>query len=211
MKSIELLNPKTFAILFALSAALFSCPTSLAQTNTPAETVKRHEIRGGIGGWSGSDLSDGFDAIVFSGTNAGIYSTVNDRLSGNYNVTYRYALRERFLIGGSFTYGNMRSDLEVDGGGTGNVINNHFTLAPAEAEYRYVNHKKFKLYGFIGIGLLLDSQKLTVDGESEKETNLYLGAQLSPLCMQVGHNAGFNLEFGYGYKGLVHLGFFVKF
>lgn len=209
MKTMKFFNIRAIVIIAVMAIA---CPGVFAQdqaaTGGAVADFKKHEFRVGAGYLSSNDLINTYSDLMSTAL-SGDYSVDNDKYYGNYSLTYRYWICKHFAVGGSFTYSLLKSDVKL-GGDKGKSENNYFTIAP-EAEYRYIDGRIFKMYGFVGAGLTVNRQKLTMPGDSSTDKGYYFNFQVSPLGFQVGENFGAYLEGGFGYKGVVNLGLFAKF
>ncbi len=194
---------------------IFYCVFGLLMTTTmraqeSGTDFKRNELRGGVGLWSSNDLISSYSDLFSTALTGGAYSVSNDRSLGNYSLTYRRALNTRLSIGGTLAYSLLKSDVNFDGKKSGTVANNYLTAAP-EVEYKYLNMKNFRLYGFAGAGLTVNRQKLEENGKATFENSPFFNFQVSPLCAQVGNKFGFYVEAGFGYNGIINAGLFARF
>lgn len=203
------LNFRMITLILTMMTVI-SASNVFAQTTSASPEFARHEISVGFGLWSSNDLINVYSDLTGTALSGGTYSVSNEKMSGNYALSYRYALRKRLWLGASVVYSQLQTDVNSVGEKIGTSENNYFTLAP-EIAFRYVNTKIFKIYGFIGAGLTLNSQTTTTDGEPSTENTPYFNFQLSPVCVQLGNHVGMYLEAGFGYKGILCLGLFAKF
>ncbi len=206
---------KPFAVTFSIAALTIASVTSVfaqsaSNATRPEPDFKRHELRLGAGAFSSNDLIDSYSDVASSAITGGMYSVSDEKTSGNYSLTYRYALKPRLSVGGAVVYSRLTSDFNSGGSSTGKSLNNYFTLAP-EVEYKYINKKNFRMYGFVGAGMTLNNQKVTESGAPSTSNTPYFNFQVTPIGIQVGHNFGGFLEGGFGYKGIVNVGFFARF
>lgn len=209
MKMIRLLNSRIFVMAFTFCIMIVACSACFARSNIRDTNSKKFELRAGAGFWSSNDLIDNYSDVFASALTGGMYSVSNEKMSGNYSFTYRYALKDRLSVGASFVYSRLKMDLDQSGN-PGGSINNYFTLAP-EIEYKYIDARNFKLYGFAGAGATINRQTVSSEDNTINDNNIYFNFQLSPLCAQFGENLGMYLEAGFGYKGILCLGIFTKF
>ncbi len=171
---------------------------------------KRNELRGGAGLWSSNELINNYSDLFSTALSGSTYSVSNDKSLGNFSLAYRYGLNKRLSVGATLSYSLLKSDVNFEGSKTGTSTNNYLTAAP-EVEYKYLYTKNFKMYGFVGAGLTVNRQEVKENGKTSIDNSPFFNFQISPLCIQVGNNFGLYIESGFGYKGIINAGLFVKF
>ncbi|MDR1743854.1 MAG: hypothetical protein LBR48_08595 [Dysgonamonadaceae bacterium] len=177
------------------------------------DDFKRHELEGGLGIWNTSQ-------IVFTLSDAlsnslGIGGMNVNNLSGSpaFHVGYKYWLTERFGVGATLAMGSESGNvfnLEKQYQGQ---IQRYYSNVAAEAAFNYINSEIFKVYALGGVGGLFLNQKYEPDGGSGTDKNdkgLFLDYQITPIGIKVGKNVGGFAEVGFGYKGIVNIGLFVR-
>jgi hypothetical protein len=141
---------------------------------------------------------------------------VRDKYSsmGALFLTYRHMLKnEVMFFGVTAGYGNSSSEIYNVGQYEGELVRQFITVA-VEWEYRYVNQGPVQIYSGLGLGYTYGTEKLTPPadkGSPEVSGDVSsIAYQLNAVGIRLGKNfAGF-AEFGYGYKGIVNIGFSVQ-
>ncbi|EGK03137.1 MULTISPECIES: outer membrane beta-barrel protein [Dysgonomonas] len=175
-----------------------------------AQQRSRHETTLGYGMGTTSELLDALTDIIVWGITAGTTSS-DDTYSGAFHIGYKYSITERFSLGGTFLYENGKSDAYFKGDRTGEFNRNYYTFA-AEGKVKYLNKKNLALYGLFGTGATIYEQKFTGnDNTTDKNSNLHINFQLTPIGIQFGKNIGGFAELGCGYKGIISAGIFTRF
>lgn len=86
-----------------------------------------------------------------------------------------------------------------------------FTFA-AEAQWTYSSLPKLRAYGFAGGGLAWGVIKRTGgDGKRSDEKIRSMNFQLTPVGVSFGRKYGWFAELGFGYKGIINMGGYVRF
>lgn len=182
----------------------------LSLTKTTAQDYKKHELGLGIGVWSTSNIVFGF-ADAFAGSLlVGDREFRNRSSSPVVHVGYKHWIGKRFGIGLTFATGTGSSQLYDNNVLVGNV-NRFYTTIAAESVFNYVNKDFFKVYALLGGGALFINQKYSpVNGSNNRETNVNFDFQITPVGAKIGRNIGFYAELGFGYKGIISSGLFIK-
>jgi len=133
---------------------------------------------------------------------------------GGIFITYRHMLRsETMFIGVTAGYSSSACKIYNVGQYEGELKRQFITLA-VEWEYRYVNQGIVQVYSGLGLGYTYGTEKLTPPPELGTEPGSgdvsSIAYQVNAVGMRIGKKyAGF-VEFGYGYKGIVNIGFSVQ-
>lgn len=133
---------------------------------------------------------------------------------GSVFLTYRHMFRnELFFWGITAGLSNSTSKIYNVGQYEGELTRQFYTLA-VEWEYRYVNQGPIQVYSGIGLGFTYGTEELAPPAESglEAETGdvSNIAYQVNAVGIRIGKKFGGFAEFGYGYKGIVNLGFSVQ-
>lgn len=194
---------KTFTrILFAI--LFFGATSAGAQS-------KKHEISVGVGDWTsnqiGAIISDGF-LMAFT---VGIYSANAKYLLPAANISYRYAVRPRIAVGGTLVYNCVTAEAYMEEERYGDVWTNYYTVA-AEATFQYNQGDRFKFYGFVGLGATICEGRIkkVSSAGTDRATTCYINFQITPVGFKFGNSWGGFVEFGFGYKGMLSGGMFVR-
>jgi hypothetical protein len=172
---------------------------------------KKHEVTAGFGLGTTTEFVDALADIIVSGLTNNAYSS-DKTYSGVFHLGYKYGITNRFAAGGTFVYEDIKSDTYVEKDKIGKFRNNYYTFA-AEAEYKYLRSGSFTLYGLLGAGATIYRQKYTANDNSKNESNsnVHFNFQVSPIGIKLGKNIGAFAEAGFGYKGILSVGFFAGF
>jgi hypothetical protein len=141
---------------------------------------------------------------------------VRDEYSGMGAIfmTYRHMFRnELFLWGITAGFSSSTSKIYNVGQYEGELSRQFYTLA-IEWEYRYVNQGPVQVYSGLGLGFTYGTEELIPPNELGMETESgdvsNIAYQLNAVGIRIGKKFGGYAEFGYGYKGIVNLGFSVQ-
>ncbi len=206
-------NPLATALVI-FAAAIASTANVFAQNAqsaaNPKHDPKKHELRVGAGIFSSNDLIDTYSDITSTALTGEMYSVSDEKASGNYSLTYRHRPKSRLSFGFALVYSRLDTDMYSDEDYSGKSLNNYFTIAP-EIEYKYINRKNFKMYGFVGAGVTLNRQEVTEPDATSTSNSWYFNFQATLIGVQLGHNLGIYAEGGFGYKGIASIGVFGSF
>ncbi|MCF6169631.1 MAG: outer membrane beta-barrel protein [Bacteroidales bacterium] len=135
---------------------------------------------------------------------------VRDNYSGTGGVfiTYRHiGKNENWLWG--VTAGASANTSEIyNVGQYAGELKRTFITAAIEGEYRYRNQGPVQLYSGLGLGFTYGTETLTTPEQIATTGNISgVAYQLNVIGLRLGTKfAGF-AEFGFGYKGIVNIGF----
>lgn len=170
----------------------------------------KHEVSAGVGFFTTSEIIGVFSNVLATGLSGGLYSA-DESYTGAYHVSYKYRFTERFAFGGTALYEHADAIAKSNNEEFGKYKNNYYTLA-AEADYRYINNGYLKLYGLVGAGATLYSQKFVPNtGDSETNSKVHFNFQITPIGIKIGKTVGAFAEAGFGYKGILSAGLFANF
>lgn len=135
--------------------------------------------------------------------------------TGGIFLTYRHMFRnELFLWGITAGASSSLSKIYNVGQYEGELKRQFYTVA-VEWEYRYVNQGLVQVYSGLGVGFTYGTEELSPPpSETGSQTSTgdvsSIAYQLNVVGIRVGKKyAGF-AEFGYGYKGILNLGFSIQ-
>lgn len=103
-----------------------------------------------------------------------------------FNVAYDYRISKVFAIGAEVT-----SNFET------------YHTAGVTMDFYYLSKPKFSVYGNLGVCAILCT-------EGEKFNQIFPTFGIYPLGLKFGKNAGGFIEVGYGHKGILNFGAFIK-
>ncbi|NDV47373.1 hypothetical protein D0T49_09980 [Paludibacter sp. 221] len=190
-----------------LFSALFLIPSLLISTNAQ---YKKNEIELGVGIFNFNEIINITSDVIISSVPTGT-TMENSSSYGSVHAAYKYRIRERIGVGGLFAFDYstaeaMRYDIKI-----GDFKKRHYTLA-AEADFIYLNFDRFKMYALAGVGATLYGLTYTsaINGEKDNNTTPYFTFQVTPIGIRYGERFGGFLEVGFGYRGILNAGIFVR-
>ncbi len=172
----------------------------------------KQEISLGYGLSPTSEFIDFFSDLTFFMVSLAQYEKRNYSTFGTLTLGYRYQLNKRWSIGAAAGYSASSGEIWLFGQRTGDVHVRYYTLA-AEADFRYINKAKLKLYSSAGLGLTYRDERYrpSVSTESpSKHNDMLFDFQITALGIKYGARAGFFGSVGFGYRGLAQAGLFVR-
>jgi opacity protein-like surface antigen len=173
---------------------------------------KKHTLEVGIGLWNTNEIINTFSDMIVSSLPSSI-KMKDDNSYGSIHLGYKYNLTDRFALGGLAAFDYARSKGLFVENEVGIFHKRHYTLA-VETEYAYICSEKFTMYGLAGIGGTLYTLNYVDhknNSQNDSNTNPYMTFQVTPIGLRFGKNIGGFLEFGFGYRGIVNAGMFMKF
>ena len=154
------------------------------------------------------------------------YISVPTLSTGAVFVTYRHYLSERFALGvtagfdnegGDLSYGNKQKNATGIDGNSGYYVLHTYSLA-VELLFVYYKNNKFMSYTSVGVGGTYFNDMCTIypntphgypvplPSNPYEYNKAFYDMQVTPIGLRLGGKfAGF-VEFGFGYKGVVHGG-----
>ncbi|AXT62568.1 hypothetical protein D1816_20120 [Aquimarina sp. AD10] len=123
--------------------------------------------------------------------------------AGAINVGYKYAVSDRWMLGGIIVYEKITNDINLQGEtvrGTATV-----TTVGAEFDYRYISTQYFQMYSGFGVGYTFGNEKPTEDNIN------HFNCQLTGAGIRVGSTLAGFAELGFGYKGVINFGISLRF
>lgn len=186
---------------------MIACASSLT-----AQSSKKHELSIGVGISSGelpNNLLENGITEMLGGENQ--ISTDDKKRSGFY-VSYKYHFNKRWALGTSLTYKHLKKE-NTQNNLTAKYRQNFYGIN-VEGQYTYLSKRIFRMYALVGAGIYICKEQLRWLGDVESsgsDRTIDFTYQVSPLCFEVGRNVGAKMEYGYGYKGIGSVGFYVRF
>jgi len=168
-----------------------------------------HEVELGMGLFS-------FNQVLQFFTQAVGEELDNAKPIGEFRLAYRYNITEKFGLGAMTSFSCLKGDrtrkyhIKI-----GDYKGYYYTFA-LEFDYKFINNKNFKLYSLAGIGLAYCHEILKLDtGEVIKDdllsNDIIPSFQLTPIGLKFGQKIGGFLEIGFGYRGIITGGAFMRF
>lgn len=152
-------------------------------------------------------LTNDFLLPAFTGCS---YKTKNHTYSGASYINYSYAIKDNFLIGAEGVYERISKDIYSGSTKDGRQVDNSFTLA-ANAKYSYISNPKFRMYSGLAAGYnTIQANFDPAKGSTSKATKGNKGAfgyHLTAFGFRYGKKAAVVAELGFGYKGIINIGF----
>lgn len=155
---------------------------------------KRHELTLGAG--FGSVLSNAIQTSFCtwgSSPNAweDISMTLLYPIIPDLSLAYHYRINKTLAVGAS-----LSTDFEW------------FHSVMFKMQFYYISNPKFSFYGDLGLGATLWCYE---NSNRDLTSKIIPNFGIYPIGLKFGRNAGGLIELGYGYKGIVNFGAFVKF
>ncbi len=138
---------------------------------------------------------------------------VRDNYSGTgaLFLTYRHVGKNENWMWGVTAGASANTSKIYNVGQYGGELKRTFITAAFEGEYRYRNQGVVQLYSGLGLGYTYGTETLTTPEQITSTGNIStIGYQINVIGVRLGTKyAGF-AEFGFGYKGIINIGFSVQ-
>ena len=182
------------------------CATVMMAQGTGNSLTKRHEINAGVGLLSHTQVATFLVDMVGTVLTLGYGMAPDNYHILTPNLSYRYWFANWYALGLGFAYDvNSVKVKKLDTGEYMKRYTRSYSTFILENTFGYVRKPKFQLYGQFGLG----STFMSISGSNDYgiERVPFFNLQVTPLAMRFGGDyAGF-VEFGYGYKGIINVGF----
>jgi hypothetical protein len=194
--------------------------TATETKNRENEVDLRNEVFIGYGYASSFDIL--FPALKLYGTDSELagYTERNMKVTGAFSAGWKYRLQKVASIGLTYSLGIIRGEVWW---GTaqvneywGRVNGLHHSLA-VECDFRYVTLPIIEVYTTVGLGVSISQHNFTARNPYEvnppRKSVFYLpDFHVSLVGAKFGNErAGGFAELGFGYKGIINLGAYVRF
>lgn len=139
-------------------------------------------------------------------------SSIDDKKRSGFYFGYKYYFNGRWALGSTLTYKHMYKSRTKNE--TKQKYTQSFYGINLEGRYTYLNKRIFRMYAVAGAGIYNCREVLRKSGDEPlraTDNTVKFTYQLSPLCLELGTNVGGRMEYGYGYKGIGSIGFYVRF
>ena len=185
------------------------CATAVMAQEMGNSPMKRHEINGGIGLLSHTQIATFLVDAIGSMLTLG-YGLAPDSYNVlTPNVSYRYWFSNGYALGAGFAFdvNSVKVNRQSDGTYM-KTYKRYYSTFVVENTFGYMRKPSFQLYGQLGLGATF----ISIPGNSYGiEKVPFFNLQVTPFGMRIGKDyAGF-MEFGYGYKGIINAGFSARF
>lgn len=134
-----------------------------------------------------------------------------------FTVHYSYAIKDRWMLGASLAYQNIKGNLFLDDKKSGHSHSAVYSLG-VESNYRYISKPKFQMYSGLGAGYAFGKTTFKLGDALEfKNTNNdnskinYFTFHVTALGFRVGKKLAAFAELGVGYKGIINGGLSYQF
>lgn len=125
-------------------------------------------------------------------------------------ISFSHQLSDFILSGASLGSNKITSDILQSNQKIG-ILNRYLYTLAIEADFIYFRRQNFQLYAVAGYGYSLGKDEYFLNnGETDDGFIGFMVFQLSPLAIRVGNRIALFTELGFGYKGIVSLGFTYK-
>lgn len=168
----------------------------------------KHEFQVGYGPFTRHQFFG--DLIRFSGSTIFQYPLSSLSFGRSIAFSYHYQPRRRVAFGGNASFGVNNADENRNWFETGDYKSNHLVVS-FETQIFYLQKPTFTLYSLVGAGGLFLWKKDQTYTTGRNETYAWPTGQITPVGVRVGKGLGIFAELGYGYKGLVNVGFSGRF
>ncbi|MDR1738093.1 MAG: hypothetical protein LBR66_04640 [Candidatus Symbiothrix sp.] len=183
---------------------------------------RKSELKIGVGLYGYNQLLSAIGDGLNSLFNQGLAFDVNVESKGEYKpispyISYMYH-SSRFVSLGltlAFDHNELTVGRFTDNGSTrtreeGNSYTRYFYTLALEGQFNYVRQEAYTMYSAFGVGAVLMDYK-EHDHNLKVDSKIYPTFQLTLIGASFGSNVGAFGEFGYGYKGFLNAGLFIKF
>lgn len=197
-------NPKNLLI-----ALVFVC---MAQLSFSQEHYNEISINYGLA--TTDDVSTSFGTI-FEDIVYGMFgdsTQFSNSSTGVFLFTYQHQFSKIISAGPVFGYEVLETDVTFKDEALGTIKHNTFTLA-IEGRVDYLNKEYFGMYLGAGVGATLIKVKSSSGDTdaSDVEPNSHFNFHVTALGFRFGKQFGGTAELGYGYRGIMNLGFYYRF
>jgi hypothetical protein len=206
-------------IALAVGYAIVATPANAQQITGEQQqilprnaVVYHHEMSADYGFSSTNDVvSTLVSALVTVTTLTGI-NEQNFKYTGNFALAYKYRFNRVASLGAIYAFGSQSADIYTGQTFWGKRHSSYHTLA-VECDFRYLTRKVVTLYSTLGAGATLYTRADTQEGGDKSKASIVLpNIQVSLVGAKIGtYRAGGMVELGFGYKGIINVGAYVRF
>lgn len=189
-----------------LTQCFFAIACFLLSTSCFGQEKGTSEIATGIGFGSTNALLNSAEEIIQVGGSLGDINYDNTSTAGSLYITYRHAIADQWMLGGTFAYQGITEDVLESGAIIGDVSNRYLTFG-IESDYRYISKPSFQMYSGLGVAYTIQASEFNgtstdiADGDDS-----YFNFQVTALGFRVGKALAVFGEVGFGYKGFGTVG-----
>lgn len=172
------------------------------------------ELTLGYGSATSNELQDFFSEFTLIIVTGGTLTSRNQKYSGASYINYSYAIKDNFMIGLEAAYERITKDTYVSKTKVADQTNNALSMG-ASARYNYISNPKFRMYFGLAAGYItVQAKSEPVKGsgyKAEKGNTGQFGYHITGLGFRYGKKAAVIGELGFGYKGILNIGFNYQF
>jgi hypothetical protein len=144
----------------------------------------------------------------------GTLTSDNQKYSGASYISYSYAIEDNFMIGLEAAYERITKNNFVGKTKIAEQTDNALSIG-ASARYSYISNPKFRMYSGLAAGYItVQAKSEPVKGsgyKAEKGNTGQFGYHLTGFGFRYGKKAAVVAELGFGYKGILNVGFNYRF
>jgi hypothetical protein len=144
----------------------------------------------------------------------GTLTSDNQKYSGASYINYSYAIEDNFMIGLEAAYERITKNNFVGKTKIAEQTDNALSIG-ASARYSYISNPKFRMYSGLAAGYItVQAKSEPVKGsgyKAEKGNTGQFGYHLTGFGFRYGKKAAVVAELGFGYKGILNVGFNYRF
>lgn len=167
------------------------------------------DLSASVGFETSTELSELFSDIVVTSLTGGQYRTDNTSASPTFGITYRYAIKNRWMIHADGFFQKISKDVYDGDIKTGDLENSYFTVGFG-TDYRYISKGIFQMYSGVAIAYTSESVDYTGPGEAN-DGDSFFNYQVNALGFRVGNAFAAFSEIGFGYRGILNAGLSYQF
>ena len=172
------------------------------------------ELTLGYGTATSNEIQGAFEDLTLIILTVGTVGSKDHTYSGASYINFSYAIKDNFTVGVEAAYERITKNIYVLNTKIAKQTNNALSMG-ANAKYSYISNPKFRMYSGLAAGYT------TVQGKSEPEKgSVYkgdkgntgqFGYHLTAFGFRYGKKGAVIAELGFGYKGVLNIGFKYKF
>lgn len=158
-----------------------------------------HDISFGLGFETSNEFLNTVEDII-----SGV-SYANTSVTPAFNLTYKYAIMDRWFLYADGAYQQVSEDVLEGGLTTGDVSTRYFT-AGFGTNFHYISKEWFQMYSGASIAYTSQYSDFTTSTNIEDESDGYFNFHVNALGFRFGKSLAAILELGVGYKGVANVG-----
>ena len=189
---------RTFTVAVIIVSSIFN--------QVQAQEKGTNDIGVNIGLFTTNDFFDATSNIIVSGTSLGSTTYENTSTIPAIVLTYKIAVKDKWLFYADGVYQSMQEDVLVDMLKIGDINHTYLTFGFG-TEYHYISKEWFQMYSGASIAYSVLYSKFNGSSDDFEDGNDgYINFHVNALGFRVGKALAATLEVGVGYKGIANLG-----